>query len=177
MLLAMVGLVGVGGVGAFVVKNKKASVNGTALVAASSPLASAEPEPSLRPSAPSAVRVVSVTVVAPPDTRAELDGSPAAMHGGAVEITGAPGSLHKLRLSLGETSQETAVTVLESGAALPSSVELVVKTPAKVGAGAKDVHVAQAAPSASVPSKPKVAVPPPASAAPPSSEPAVKRTF
>jgi serine/threonine-protein kinase len=123
------------------------------------------------------MRVVNVTIVAPPDTRAELDGSPAALHGGAVAITGAPGSLHKLRLSLGETSQETDVTILESGAALPSSVELVVKASAKVGAGAKDVRVAQAASSASVPSKPKPVAPPPASAAPPSNEPAVKRTF
>ena len=71
----------------------------------------------------------------------------------------------------------TDVTILESGAALPSSVELVVKAPAKPAAGAKDVRVAQAAPSANAPSKPKAAVPPPASAAPPSSEPAVKRTF
>ena len=46
-------------------------------------------------------------------------------------ISGAPGSLHKLRLSLGEDVRGPTSRILESGAALPPSVELVAKAPAR----------------------------------------------
>ena len=185
-LVAALGLVVVGGGGVYAYSHaKKPAANGAPLVATagSSPVVTALPEPpaSVSASAPPAVKVVSVKILAPTETLAELDGAPTTVRGDAVEIRGAPGSRHKLRLSLGETSKETLVTILESGDALPATFELVAKAAGKPAAGAKDVRVAAAgtgaaaASAASVAPRPKPAATSPSPAA--SAEPSVKREF
>jgi len=179
VMLAMAVVVVVGGGGTvFALKGRGVS-KASVLIAASrsAPASPALPEPATPASSarPSPVHVVKVSVLAPPDAIAELDGTPAPVRGGAVEISGAPGSLHKLRLSLGDSSNVTDVTILESGAALPSTVTLVPKAQAKPVVGAKDQHTATAA-SVVVPKPKPVAAPPPAVPTP-ATEPTIKHTF
>ncbi len=165
-----------GGVGVYLYSHSsKPTANGAALVppTTSSAVASAQPEPATPSSAStsSPLKVVNVTITAPVGALAELDGSPVTLRGNILEITGAPGSQHKLRLSLGEAADETAVTILESGVALPSKFELVVKPTAK-GSGAAHAAAGTGTTSAPAPVKPK-----PTTTATPAADPTVKREF
>jgi serine/threonine-protein kinase len=72
----------------------------------------------------------SVTVVILPATaKVEVDGTPAALTEGLLEITGAVGSVHKVRVQLGDIDKTVRVVVSESGA-VPPKIELTGATPA-----------------------------------------------
>ncbi len=66
----------------------------------------------------------SVTVVILPATaKVEVDGTPTPLSEGLLEITGAVGSVHKVRVQVGETDKMVRVVVAESGA-VPPKIEL-----------------------------------------------------
>ena len=62
-------------------------------------------------------------VIMPPDAVAEVEGVRTIAKNGIIEITGAPGSVHRVKLSKGKTETEVEVIVTESGA-MPPKVEL-----------------------------------------------------
>ena len=62
-------------------------------------------------------------VIMPPDAVAEIEGKRVFAKNGILEITGAPGSVHRVKLSKGKTETEVEVIVTESGA-MPPKVEL-----------------------------------------------------
>ncbi|MEZ4261471.1 MAG: serine/threonine-protein kinase [Polyangiaceae bacterium] len=130
------------------------------------------PPPSSSVAAPT--KTVQVAVRAPTGAKVDLDGQPAELRDGSLSITGAPGSLHKVRLSHGDVSEETAVTILESGATLPPKIELVarrtVHKPAAAAVAASPTPPAPAKPTAPA-AQPKK--PPPT----PPSEPSIKKEF
>jgi serine/threonine-protein kinase len=78
----------------------------------------AEPFPRAALAAPEPVRRVTL-VVLPEDASVEVDGVPAKVQNGAVEIDGALGSEHGVRVFKGEGQVSTSVTVTETGAAPP----------------------------------------------------------
>ena len=120
----------------------------------SASVSSAEPIASAMP------KVARVSVTAPTSARLEVDGVAATIKEGAIEVSGVPGSLHKVRIAQGDTIQETDVTVLESGAAMPAKIAFVPK-------GAAGKPVAPKPPSGQAP----------AVAAPPATEPTIKKNF
>jgi serine/threonine-protein kinase len=67
-------------------------------------------------------------VIMPPDAIAEVEGKRVIAKNGIIEITGAPGSVHRVKLSKGKTDVETEVIVTESGA-MPPKVELTFGAP------------------------------------------------
>jgi eukaryotic-like serine/threonine-protein kinase len=62
-------------------------------------------------------------VIMPPDAVAEVEGKRVVAKNGIIEIIGAPGSVHRVKLSKGKTETEVEVIVTESGA-MPPKVEL-----------------------------------------------------
>jgi serine/threonine-protein kinase len=62
--------------------------------------------------------------VSPEDASVEVDGAPAEVRGGAVEIAGALGSEHRVRVSKGKDAVTAEVFLTEKGA-VPSRLELV----------------------------------------------------
>ncbi len=58
-------------------------------------------------------------VIMPPDAVVELDGAKVPVEEGLVEITGAPGSVHKVRLSKGALELADEVIITEEGATPP----------------------------------------------------------
>ncbi len=62
-------------------------------------------------------------VIMPPDAIAEVEGVRTIAKNGIIEITGAPGSVHRVKLTKGKTETEVEVIVTESGA-MPPKVEL-----------------------------------------------------
>jgi len=124
---------------------------------ASASVSSAEPIASATP------KTARVSVTAPTSARLEVDGVAATLKDGAIELKGLPGSLHKVRISQGDTIQETDVTVLESGTAMPAKIAFVPKSAA-----------AAAKPAAP---KPPSGGPGPAVAAPPTDHPPIKKDF
>lgn len=81
---------------------------------------SAPPVPA--PTASAEVRSVSLAVL-PPGVSVEVDGSPVTPTDGKVVITGALGSTHRVRLSLGHLEDEKEVAITDSGA-LPAKMVL-----------------------------------------------------
>ncbi len=118
-----------------------------------------------------ASKTAKVSILAPAGAKAELDGESIAIVDGAIEISGAPGSPHKIRLTHEASVQEADVTILENGTAIPAKVELVVKQ------AAVPVKTNPANPNVGHPATPKPAPTPPGSAAPTSNEPAIKKQF
>jgi serine/threonine-protein kinase len=66
--------------------------------------------------------------ISPKDAAVEVDGAPAEVRGGTVEIPGALGSSHKVRVVKGRSEQVTEVFVTDKGA-IPPQVDLVVGRP------------------------------------------------
>jgi serine/threonine-protein kinase len=85
------------------------------------------------PAAALAPRRVKLVVV-PSDVSVEVEGVATEASNGIVEITGAPGSVHRVRLSKGKSETITDVIITEAGPA-PPKVELKA-TPKKAAAGA-----------------------------------------
>jgi eukaryotic-like serine/threonine-protein kinase len=69
-----------------------------------------------------------MVVVLPGDAAVEVDGTNVTLADGTVEITGALGSVHKVRLRSGEAEVLKDVVITEGGA-LPPKVELPVPPP------------------------------------------------
>jgi serine/threonine-protein kinase len=80
------------------------------------------PPPSAAPAPASNERTVKVTI-APADATVEVNGKPATLDGGAIEIMGALGSVHRVRVTAGSAEVRKDVVVTDSGA-LPSKIEL-----------------------------------------------------
>ncbi len=90
--------------------------------------------PSATDSAPPADKPRSVTVVVLPSTaKVEVDGVAAPVSEGVVEISGAVGSVHKVRVVSGETEKTVRVVVAETGA-VPAKIELAAEPAATVTA-------------------------------------------
>ena len=62
-------------------------------------------------------------VIMPPDAIAEVEGKRVLAKNGIIEITGAAGSVHRVKLTKGKTDTEVEVIITESGA-MPPKVEL-----------------------------------------------------
>jgi hypothetical protein len=103
--------------------------------------------------------VASVSVVAPPDAKVEIDGAPAQLRDGRVELRGALGSVHPVRVLAGGREARAEVVIAESGP-VPSRIELAAArapAPPRPPAGSPAATTrAQPAPSAP---KPPSAVP------------------
>jgi serine/threonine-protein kinase len=96
----------------------------------------APPAPSASAASAPPTRVVQVTIAAPADAKVDVDGSAVAVRAGKVEIEGALGSVHRVRVSAGGRETTTEVILADSGPS-PARVAL---APAgrsvKPGAGA-----------------------------------------
>jgi serine/threonine-protein kinase len=68
--------------------------------------------------------------VSPDDASVEVDGAPAGVRGGAFEIAGALGSVHRVRVSKGDREAAADVFVTEKGA-VPPRVDLARPAPGK----------------------------------------------
>ncbi|MBK8256853.1 MAG: protein kinase [Polyangiaceae bacterium] len=96
---------------------------------------------------------ISVKVVLLPSAaKVEIEGQNVPVADGLFEISGVPGSVHKVKVSLGEISKVVEVVVTEAGAS-PPKIELPVP-PAESSASA-DKPVATAAPTLTGKAKPK----------------------
>jgi serine/threonine protein kinase len=126
LVLAVVG--GVAGVMVGKLSDRTAGPAGTssgassfvAWVAASAgPMTEPSTAPVAAPPAPSAsapaTRVVQVTIGAPADAKVDVDGSAVAVRAGKVEIEGALGSVHRVRVSAGGRETTTEVILADSG--------------------------------------------------------------
>ncbi|XXX82453.1 serine/threonine-protein kinase [Sorangium sp. So ce134] len=103
----------------------------SAAAASASPAATAAPTDAAAP-APAALRRV-VLSVAPSDVTVEIDGSPAEVRGGLVEITGALGSNHRVRLARAGAERVEDVVVTDNGA---SPARIALDVPAARASGA-----------------------------------------
>jgi serine/threonine-protein kinase len=65
--------------------------------------------------------------IVPKDAQVEIEGAAAKVSGGAVEITGKLGSVHRVRVHKGAAQTTEDVVVTETGA-LPAKVELGAKS-------------------------------------------------
>ena len=119
-------------------------------------VATTAPAPSTVPSvAPTQDKTVKVVLV-PSDTSAEVDGASVTSRDGIIEVTGALGSVHKVRVFKGKNETLGEVVVTEAGA-MPPKLEL-------------------AAPAAGVTAKPKPGTPGPVATAAATAKPAAPPT-
>jgi serine/threonine-protein kinase len=81
------------------------------------------PAPATSAASAAAPRTVRLVLI-PPDVSAEVDGVPAAPRDGVVEIHGAPGSKHNVRISKGALEAREEIVITEGGA-MPPKLELV----------------------------------------------------
>jgi eukaryotic-like serine/threonine-protein kinase len=102
-----------------------ASASGSASAAASVGVAPSEPRP-LRAS----------VKVSPADATVHVDGAAAEVRDGAVEISGAPGSVHAIKIAAGGREQVTEV-VLSTTGAFPAAVALAPEPAPSASAAAK----------------------------------------
>ncbi len=127
---ALVAVVGIGGTYVFMSRTStppQAAPQAQQIVA---PPVTAPPPTAATPSAvPAAAPPVDTSpkrvklVIMPPDAVTEIEGKRVFAKNGIIEITGAPGSVHRVKLSKGKTETEVEVIVTESGA-MPPKVEL-----------------------------------------------------
>ena len=90
-------------------------------------------------------------VIIPDEAEVKVDGAAVKVKKGAVEISGKPGSVHKVTVTVGKESIEEEVVVTDSGA-LPPKLELEPKK--STGGGAKPATTG-ATPSTAAPTTPK----------------------
>jgi serine/threonine-protein kinase len=160
-VLAIVGL-GLGGVAV-----AKKSTHRQVVATTTAIVATTEPPPPAPPvSAAPVTKTVHVAIAAPSGASEELDGAAATLTNGVLDITGTPGSQHKVRVTHEGASSEHYVAILESGAAMPGRIELAAKPAAKAAAGAAAAPKTAAAPASAAP-------PPPATA----TGPVIKKEF
>ncbi len=149
VIAASIGLVAVGAFGVLRATSHGATPGGTATAATS---ATAEPPPPPPASAAPTVAPVAepprrvMLVVMPAGVSVEVDGAAAKVQDGTVEIEGALGSVHRVRLTRGKAEVAADVSVTESGAA-PPKLEL--------GAGAQGPGKLPPGPASASPKTPK----------------------
>jgi len=107
--------------------------------------------------------------VSPPGVAVEVDGREARVERGVVELEGAVGSVHRVRLSLPGRQQAADVAITPTGA-IPAKLEL-------QGSATGSVTPATGARPRGGPAKPAAATSPGVSAAPKPSNPALDRKF
>jgi serine/threonine-protein kinase len=93
---------------------------------------SAAPPPAPTDMAPSRRRSVTVAIL-PKDAQVEIDGEPALVRDGTIEISGPLGSVHRIAISKAKSTSITDVVVTEMGA-VPPRVELRLPTAATAAA-------------------------------------------
>jgi eukaryotic-like serine/threonine-protein kinase len=150
--VVIAGVIAVVGFGAFGVLRATSPTAGAGVPDAGSP-ATQEPAPSapasavprVAPAAEPARRVM--LVVMPAGVSADVDGAPTRVQDGTVEIEGALGSVHHVRVYRGRVEVAADVTVTDSGA-VPPKLELGHGAP---GIGKAPAGPASAAPAASKP--------------------------
>jgi eukaryotic-like serine/threonine-protein kinase len=130
--LVLAAVAALGAAGTYVAMSRphtQASGEQAALVQTAAPAITAAPPPpqtatqaAAPPPVDNAPKRVKL-VIMPPDATAEVEGQKVTAKDGIIEITGAPGSVHKVRLSKGKNEVETDVIVTESGA-MPPKLEL-----------------------------------------------------
>jgi serine/threonine-protein kinase len=148
-------VVGIALPGAYYLATSSARVRAHAAVAPSV-TASAEPAiaTSAPPAAPSiAVADVKLLVSAPRDATVEVDDAGATVREGAVEIHGAVGSVHHVRVFKGAAAASAEVVVTETGA-VPPRVELAAGRATTPGGAKGAASAASPAASARPASKP-----------------------
>jgi serine/threonine-protein kinase len=107
-----------------VATNGAATPTSAASASASPPPQSDAPPPAPPTAAPSADVVRrAMLVILPEDAKVEIDGAPATPRGGVVELVGAVGGEHRVRVSKGERSATTTV-VLTADGPQPPKVEV-----------------------------------------------------
>jgi hypothetical protein len=122
------------------------SPGSAAITAASGPPAALAPAPAVSASAAAATsatpapRTVKL-LVAPADAIVEVDGVPAKVTGGAVDVTGALGSTHTVHLSKGKRDHQEDVAITARGA-LPDRVSIA--SPSGGARGGRPVFVIKA---------------------------------
>ena len=127
---ALVAVVGIGGTYAFMSRTSSPPPAAPQAQQVVAPPVPAPPPAAAPPSAvPAAAPPVDMSpkrvklVIMPPDAVTEIEGKRVFAKNGIIEITGAPGSVHRVKLSKGKTETEVEVIVTESGA-MPPKVEL-----------------------------------------------------
>jgi serine/threonine protein kinase len=126
VLGAALGVVVAGGIAVFSVLGATKPAADTSV--ASAPPAPAAASPSASPGGPTVApspqeRTVKLVLIAPDDVEVTLDGVPVKAKNGLLEITGIPGSVHKVNLKSKDGEVEEDVVVAENGA-LPPKVTL-----------------------------------------------------
>jgi serine/threonine-protein kinase len=147
---ALVAVLGIGGTYVFMARTTPPPPTAPVQPLAVTPPVTAPPQVAAPPAvAPAALLPVDMTpkrvklVIMPPDAVAEIEGKRVFAKNGILEITGAPGSVHRVKLTKGKTETEVEVIVTESGA-MPPKVELTF-------GGAAPKPSASAAPGAATP--------------------------
>ena len=128
---ALVAVLGVGGTYALMNRNgTPVPAQTAAQIQQVAPPVSAPPVATAPPAAtPAAAPVTDMSpkrvklVIMPPDAIAEVEGKRVIAKNGIIEITGLPGSVHRVKLTKGKTDTEVEVIITESGA-MPPKVEL-----------------------------------------------------
>ncbi len=129
-VLATMLVLGGGGFGAYHVLLAKHNVpEPTVASAATVPTPPSVSAPSLPLTSPDSTKSVRLAVVAPSDTKIEVDDVAAQFADGGVDLTGALGSTHHVKLSRGKVTTVADVAITNDGA-IPSKVELGVALPA-----------------------------------------------
>jgi serine/threonine-protein kinase len=116
-------------------------------------------------------------VVSPATASAEVDGEASSVKAGMLTLTGASGSVHKVRLWLGKNETTSEVVISEAGA-VPNKIELDTKsTPSTATSAAKSSRPAAAAAAAAGAAAAPAPAPKPAAAPAAPNNPGVDRSF
>jgi eukaryotic-like serine/threonine-protein kinase len=173
-VLATLLVVGGGGFGAYhflLAKHQEpAATVASAAVVPPSPSASA----TAPPQTPDLPKLVRLAIVAPTDTKVEIDDAAAQVTDGGVDLTGALGSTHHVKLSRGKVTTAADVAITNDGA-IPSKIELGTSPAAPLRAG---LAVAIPPKTGAPPQGGANPAPPPATPRPtPPTQPQVSRDF
>ena len=158
LAVALVAVLGVGGTYAFMARTPPPPQVAPQAQQVVAPPVTAPPAVTAPPTAAAVAPPVDATpkrvklVIMPPDAVIEVEGTRTFAKNGIIEITGAPGSVHRVKLSKGKTETEVEVIVTESGA-MPPKVELT------FGSLAPKATASAAATAAAAPKTPSGIVP------------------
>ncbi len=165
LIIAAVAAVGLAGGGVFFAMRSNTK-SGTATMAA--PVVTATATATAAPSVTATATVAAApvenprmrrvqVVILPAHAKVEVEGKPAVVKSGLLEISGLPGTVHRVRAYFG-TSETTADVVITEAGALPPKIEVVFGRKTHIPQGAASAKPATA-PNTN--SNPGSAVPPP----------------
>lgn len=138
VVLALVGVITVGATAALVAPKLRSGATPASTAAATPPAtgmpasSSSAPAPSTATSAVALPTPLARLAVSPPTASVEVDGKPAPVAGGAVDVPGAPGSMHMVHVTAGKRDSTFPVLLTEAGP-VPPKVELAVASPPAAG--------------------------------------------